>query len=270
MAYIPSEDEILKAVKDSGYLFEQEIATIFENNGFHIRTNSAFQDLDNQVSREMDFIGYKSYNNESQNNLCIHVRVLAECKNNKNPYVFIERKKGKVDSQYIPPNFIFPNSYKENLEGNRYRMLNGFDYLDIRSIYPYTVQLNKAVQFCKIVGNGSSNLQADHKGIYDSLLYPIIKCLEFQKEADRKIAVKHYYIYFPIIVLLSRLYKIHANSPQHELIKTKHVAFTRQINSKKYSDNYLIDFLSKDGIQDFINNNIDNFVSNFIDKISNK
>ena len=34
----PSEEEILKAINTSGYLFEQEVGSILENNNFHIQT----------------------------------------------------------------------------------------------------------------------------------------------------------------------------------------------------------------------------------------
>ncbi len=42
----PTKEEILKAVNDSGYLFEQEIGTILERNNFYIQPNVAFIDID--------------------------------------------------------------------------------------------------------------------------------------------------------------------------------------------------------------------------------
>lgn len=55
----PTKEEIIKAITDSGYLFEQEIASVFENNNFYIQTNVAFNDLDEDKSREIPYCSSK-------------------------------------------------------------------------------------------------------------------------------------------------------------------------------------------------------------------
>lgn len=54
MSAHPSHDEILAALKKSGYLMEQEVATQLETLGFHVNTNWAFEDNDEKKSREID------------------------------------------------------------------------------------------------------------------------------------------------------------------------------------------------------------------------
>lgn len=53
--------DILTAVNDSGYLFEQEVASILGNNKFYIQTNVAFNDEDEGKSREIDVVGYRRF-----------------------------------------------------------------------------------------------------------------------------------------------------------------------------------------------------------------
>ena len=42
----PTEEQIIAALEKSGYLFEQDVATILENLEFHVETNYAYTDLD--------------------------------------------------------------------------------------------------------------------------------------------------------------------------------------------------------------------------------
>src|SRR4051794_34728823 len=59
MAAEPSTDEIMAAIRDSGYLMEQEVATQLEGCGLHVRTNVAFEDPDEGKSREIDVAARK-------------------------------------------------------------------------------------------------------------------------------------------------------------------------------------------------------------------
>ena len=92
----PSEDEILKAVENSGYLMEQEVATILEELNFNVKTNSPFEDEEEGKSREIDILAPKELYKDDENKLTIYCVLICECKNNKNPFVFIKRKKKKI------------------------------------------------------------------------------------------------------------------------------------------------------------------------------
>ncbi|HZQ90365.1 MAG TPA: hypothetical protein VFA60_01075 [Terriglobales bacterium] len=50
----PTAEDIVAAIKASGYLIEQEVATILEKLGFHVQTNRAYQDVEESKSREID------------------------------------------------------------------------------------------------------------------------------------------------------------------------------------------------------------------------
>ncbi len=54
MADPPTDEQIVEALGRTGYLFEQEVATLFEDMGYNVATNTAFEDPEESKSRELD------------------------------------------------------------------------------------------------------------------------------------------------------------------------------------------------------------------------
>lgn len=268
----PTEDEILKALNESGYLFEQEIGSILEKHSFYIQTNAAFKDEDEEKSREIDVVGYQRFYFNEEKKISIGVRILCECKNSQTPFVFINRNKSAVDSYYCPPNFLFPK--KEFMipiddKPNTFTQKPAFRHFNLDKIFPYCKSEKKAVQFCKMVRKGKE-WSALHDGIYDSILLPVIKCLEYFKKKDSKMLSKdwsNYFIYFPIVVLNSNIYTMDSHIDTTKVIEAKYISFTRDIDSKKIEGKYLIDFVTKDGLGNYLENHLKTFVDNFIKEI---
>lgn len=269
-----TKNDILQAINNSGYLFEQEIATLIENKGFHVQTNVAFADEDEDKSREIDVVAYKNCYHNEQTKISISVKILCECKNSTNPFVFIYRKKNEVDSRYNPPCFTFPKKeYHEPVPDKQgsYWIKSGFSFFNIDSIFPYSLEDTKAVQFCKLVIK-DKKWNAFHDGIYDSIIFPMVKCLESYKNQDSKYnngVWKHYIVYFPIVILSSDLYAINSEKLKSvDQIKcVDYVHFTRDINNTKIKDKYLIDFITKDGLDSYIQVNINQFMEKFVEKL---
>ena len=59
MSTNPTHEEIMEAIRQSGYLMEQHVATQLEALNFYIKTNVAFEDPDEGKSREMDVSAIK-------------------------------------------------------------------------------------------------------------------------------------------------------------------------------------------------------------------
>lgn len=270
----PTKEEILKAINDSGYLFEQEIASILESNDFYVYPNDAFIDIDEEKSREIDVMAYKRFYHNERKKISISVRILCECKNNTNPFVFVCRNKNSADNSYSPPNFLFPlNEYTKPIkqEPGSYNIITGFQYYNLETVFPYSIIDTKATQFCKIIRKGK-DWSAFHDGIYESLLIPMIKCLEFNKKSDSDINKyndwKNFKVYYPIIVLNSDLFSINTHIDAGIINKIDSISFTREINSKHYKDRYLVDFVTKDGLQNYIEKNIFSFMDKFVEIIT--
>lgn len=265
----PSPEKILNAIKNSGYLFEQEVGSIFEKGGFNIKTNVAFNDEDEDKSREIDVMAFRrSYYNEEKK-ISVAIRVLCECKNNMHPFIFICRNKSTGDGSYEPPNFQFPfDEYKTQVDGkpNSYRITSGFNYFGLNRHFPFHQTDYKAVQFCKMVRKGSE-WTAQHEGIYDSILLPLIKCLEYYKKYDGEYknsgGWKHYSIYFPLVVLNAELYAIKSHISSTNIEETPYISYLRDIHSKKMKGTYLIDFVNVNGLPEYFEN-IFKFLNDFI------
>lgn len=170
----PTNEQILTALEKSGFLFEQEIATIFEEDGFHVETSWPYLDLDTKKSREIDLRAVKTYLHDEKNKIQIFAEILVECKDSSSPFVFLERPKNKRETTtFRPKEYIFPcKTYRENLSANSYREIPAFTHLGLASSHYYFKSPNKTTQFSKVVRKGSDWV-ANHEGIYDSLFLPV-------------------------------------------------------------------------------------------------
>lgn len=107
MGQAPTVEEIISALKESGYLMEQEVASQLEALGFQVYTNTAYQDPEEGKSREIDVRAVKriAYNEEKK--IVVFAEMIVECKNNSNPFIFIERTKNSADQRKHPQEFLF-------------------------------------------------------------------------------------------------------------------------------------------------------------------
>jgi hypothetical protein len=154
MSASPTNEEIMDAIAQSGYLMEQHVATQLEALKFHVQTNIAFEDPDEGKSREIDVSAIKRVAENETAKVSAFVELVVECKNSSNPLVFITRSKNESDRNASPEQFRYPMTYqmKKDLGGGRglYRELNGFFHLGFDKIHYRHRQPAKAVQFCRI------------------------------------------------------------------------------------------------------------------------
>jgi hypothetical protein len=159
MSETPTNDEIMDAIRQSGYLLEQHVATQLETLGFHIRTNVAFEDPDEGKSREMDVSAIKRVAFNEPANIAAFVELIVECKNSKNPLVLITRPKNQADARLTPRQFRYPTKYemRKDLGGGRRMMreVSEFSHLGFDKIHYRHLQQTKAVQFCRLDRKGS-------------------------------------------------------------------------------------------------------------------
>lgn len=181
-------------------------------------------------------------------------------------FLFAETKMKWINDILHLTLFFQKKEYQRPIEGkpNSYHVYNGFQFFDLQKAYPYSQKDTKAVQFCKIIRKGKEWC-AFHDGIYDSILLPIIKCLEFYKKQDgySNSEWQYYTIFFPIVVLNSDLYSINSHINPDDINKVEYIHFTWDVNYKKIKNNYLIDFVTKKGLTEYIEKNINVFVDEF-------
>lgn len=260
MRATPTPEQITNAIRDSGYLMEQEVATELENLDFNVKTNSAFEDENEGKSREIDIFATKEFYRNKENKILINVGLICECKNNSNPFVFIGRNKNKADQLFKPKEFVFPfPKYHIPVEGenNMVRVVPAFNHLGIEKYHHFFLNTQKAVQFCKIVRKGK-NWKALHDGIYDGIFLPLVKALEYQKKDLKKYTNywNYIFLYYPMVILHSDLFYIDSNDNLATPVPVNHVTFEREIKSKTLDGRYLIEFVNQRGLSDFITQKI--------------
>src|SRR6266851_5303352 len=99
MSTNPTHEEIMEAIRQSGYLMEQHVATQLEALNFHIKTNVAFEDPDQGKSREMDVSAIKQVAMNESAKVSAFVELIVECKNSNNPLVLVTRPKNEGDAK---------------------------------------------------------------------------------------------------------------------------------------------------------------------------
>ena len=238
---------------------EQEVATQLEALGFHVSTNQAFKDVEEGKSREIDITAIKRVAHNEKERLSAFVEIIAECKNNKNPFVFIGRPKNRADEEYAPQEFVFPilEYMARERRGDSWVQFSrkpffhlGFDKVH----YDFTNQ-TKAVQFCRIDRKGN-RWEANHGGLYDSIFYPMAKAVTARKQtiphprhADDW---RFFWLFVPIVVTSGDIFYIDSMERDPGPEPRSHVTFKREVRSEKLNGIFAVDFVRQDKVEKFI------------------
>lgn len=246
-------EQILKAVTESGFLMEQEVATTFENLTFHVSTNIAFEDSEEGKSRETDVYAFKRFYFNEYSKIIIDIIFLCECKNNTNPFVFISRNKNGADRNFIPSGLVLAkDEFQIPIDSklNMFSIQKAFKVLQLNDYHHYFKTEEKAVQFCKIIRQGK-DFKAQHDGIYDGIFLPLAKAFEAKRKDVQNYAYSQNIItlIYPVVILNSVIYNINSESPKPE--EKQYVSFRREIKSKQLKGQFLIDFIHKNAIEEF-------------------
>lgn len=248
-----TREQILKAVTESGFLMEQDIATTFEKLSFHVTTNIAFEDSEEGKSRETDVYAFKRFYFNETSKIIIDIIFLCECKNNTNPFVFISRNKNVGDKNFVPNGIVLAkDEFKIPFENrtNSYSIQSAFKVLQLNDYHHYFKTEQKAVQFCKIIRQGK-DFKAQHDGIYDGIFLPLAKAFEIKRKDVQNYAYAHNIIslIYPAVILNSEIYDIDSEYPNPK--QKEYVSFKREIKSKQLKGQFLIEFIHKNAIEKF-------------------
>lgn len=266
----PSEAQILAALDESGYLFEQEVADSLEAHEFHVETSWAFRDLDSDKSREIDVKAVRRLVHDEVNKVAIFVELLVECKAFDSPLVFLERPKNQREILHVQPSeYVFPvREYRRVVSPTSYEPISPFDYLDLRGHHYFYSENMKATQFSKIVRKGEK-WTANHDGIYDSLILPLAKLLEFRRASVVKdmngSSWKYVWLFFPMVVLRQSLFALNLSESSRKLEARNRISFVRHIQSGNLTGFYLTDFVVFSHLHNFIRNELMPFADQVVE-----
>ena len=243
MEVSPSHNDIIAALRQSGYLMEQQVATQLEALDLHVWTNWAFEDIDEGKSREMDVRAIRRVAHNEEKQISAFVEIICECKNNSNPLIFIGRPKSIVDGRYAPEELVLPST--DN---------NAFFHLNFDEVHHSFVSRMKAVQFCRIERRGK-NWRANHGGLYDSLIYPIAKAVTARKqeilEHNRPGGWRYFWLLVPIVVTSGDIFLVDSTASEPVPEAKHYVNFKREIQSENLKGTFAVDFIHQSELERF-------------------
>lgn len=263
----PTQDQMIQALSESGYLFEHDVAVLLANLDFHVDTNWAYLDVDSEKSREVDVRAVRRVLHNEEHRLSMYVELLVECKDSGSPFVFLETRKN--DRELNLPNtqnYSFPHDYyMERVDGNTVRQVPAFPYLKLKGSHYYFGAEKKATQFAKIVpkSKGNKSWVANHDGVYDQLILPQVKLLEQRKSKVRKANQGNWNyvsLFFPIVTLRDSLFVYDLSGPERVLDQRGRVSFVRHLDSEILDGFYLIDFVTYEYMTAYVTEEIEMFV----------
>lgn len=267
----PTTEDILQAIKATGFLMEQRVATCLEALGFYAWTGYPFEDPEQSKSREIDVRGYRQII-QNANRLLVEIELLCECKSNEHPFVFITRTKGGHDKRrFWPVQYVLPYDQYEVRSDKVVKSVSGFRHFDFYKYHYYDQQEQKAVQFCKIVRD-KNRWEANQGGIYDAIFYPLAKAVLARKKASEVVrrpssrdGCVTISLIMPIVVLHGKLFNIDSMTEDLVVTETSHITFVRDLTSKIVSGQFLIDFTTEDGLEDFVKTKVMPFAEKIAD-----
>ncbi len=271
-------EQIIESVTNSGYLMEQEVASLLEDEGFVVSTNWAFRDQDQGTSRELDVHAFLMPYQNREVGTAIAIQLLCECKNSTAPLVFIGRNKSKADKHHVPLEYVFPfDDYEKEqpcTEPNQRRVWCDppWRHLNLSRHHYFYSRDDKAVQFCRICRNGKK-IEANHGGVYESLVYPLVKAVTSERTSVinmRKYTKGHVALFFPVVVVKGPLYYIDSRESHPVATPVPHISLMRNFDSEKIKGSFLIDFVTEGSLVDFVRDKVMRFAGALVDIASEK
>lgn len=270
----PTSAEIIAALRDAGWLLEQDTAATLEKSGFHVSKSKAFPDPDDPtVSREIDVHGYRQIFRSDELSLSVGVRVLVECKQSTMPYVIV----GGPASPYElgrnrqEQHFRFPNieTGRTELGDGRARLhqTHAREYLGLDTLPGNPWESG-------FIGTQMTRLDrkktwlADNRGIFTSLVYPLAKALtHFRSKSNRSSYVMHrpglewatIEFYYPLVVTSGSLFTVDVSRPEIEAVETSWATISREIKSANVDGQFNIDIVTSGAFKDYLNQRVNAF-----------
>lgn len=270
----PTSAEVIAALREAGWLLEQDTAAMLEASGFHVTRGKAFPDPDDpSVSREIDVHAYRQLFRSDELSLSVGIRVLAECKQSSMPYVVVggpasdyEMARDRQEQHF---RFASIETGRTELGEGRARLhhTRAREYLGLDRLpgNPWEARF-LGTQLTRL--DRKKSWVADNRGIFTSLVYPLAKALTyFRSKSNRTSYVMHrpgqewasIDFYYPIVVTSAPLFAVDVTASDIEAVEVPWAAVTREIKSAKVDGQFNIDIVSSVSLGRYLAERVNTF-----------
>jgi hypothetical protein len=285
---LPAPNEVLQALQEAGWLLEQDTETTLKNHAFHTTSSKAYIDPDEpNTSREIDVTGYREFYRHESLGYSIAARVIIECKQSTMPYVLIGRPQSNYDSarERKEEQYLYNRVQIGHInlgDGRRQLQVVGVrDYLGINDLdnAPWNDHF-VATQMTRL--DRKKTWQADNRGIFTSLTFPLAKALDhFRRESptmgSTRVSVPPdvrgmkradewgvVCFYFPLVVTSSTLFTLDVTMDDRTPSIAPWAPMTREIQTRNIRGRFHIDVATYDHLDTYIKRRIIDFMQNIV------
>lgn len=279
MAQFPTEEEVLKAVGDAGWLLEQEAVRTLEARKFNPRPSWAFKDPDDpSTSRELDVLGYREYFRDDTLRVHVAASILVECKQSETPYCAIGqelpdwRRAGNPTEHTLPVRYL-PRIYdpQENCLEYGY----AWDVFGFRAASLRHGQTNfRATQLTRLNRSGSGGKwSASNEGVFTQLVYPLAKAVRASQKGNRtqnewpiesrppRRAYIGFVLSFPVVLISCPLYVIDAGQKEPAFSEQKWVRTQRHLESDTLTGLFEFDVVTRPAFAEYVETVVEGMTS---------
>lgn len=203
-----SKDDLVAAIKRSGYLLESEIANILVGADFFVESNQIIEDPITGKSREIDLIAEYFDNDNSgrsEHKACAKIKFIFEIKNNIYPLVLMTKLA-------FSPNIEIWESTKEILTE-----IEGINSSSTNTFYEILLGKNEPIftQYCSFdikKGKKIDELLASHpEQVYiglSKITQYCEECVESWENRDTSYPYYRRFLYMPVLLINEDLYEL--------------------------------------------------------------
>lgn len=245
-----TKKEFIEAIKNSGYLFESEIAQFLTKSNFFVETNTIIIDALTNKSREIDLVArYNDFYKQNDNFRFTSIfQFVFELKNNDYPLVLMTKLEPT-------PNTILYESLKEarTFEENT----KAYDEPELYLDFIYNLDSNIYTQYCSFKEKKSKGkeLMAFHP---DNLHLDFSKIVQYCDEMIERWETSdshynRYILYLPILLLKNDLYELDINTDlEPELKKVDRSKFVYNYHKDGFSISTVIFVVTQKDLKSFL------------------
>jgi len=252
-------EKIKRALAKTGHIFEHQIGSLFERNGWMIIPNKFYLDRDDNKGREIDLVAYRISEVRDQT-AYITVVVIEAKQSTKNKWVFFTKGgySGDINMQTAP--LFFHNEIEEvGRYLNESVLLSGMAERDQLDLFNFP---RKAYSFSEITDDRkgaqtSSYFRAVATNTIYNAIFGVIKAqmseLEFYR--NRRIAKneKRFYTVLPLVVFNGDLMEAQIAPSGHvDLTETREIQYVNRYRSAAYDNFHSVNIIHRSILPDYI------------------
>ncbi|MET3349569.1 UNVERIFIED_ORG: hypothetical protein ABID57_001241 [Arthrobacter sp. UYEF1] len=268
MAAGPSPEEVLSALKVTGFLLEQEVLRMVEDHGFYADISRAYDDPDEGKSREIDVFGWKPFYVHERRDCVFGIRLIIECKNPKSPYVVIGHTPNSGEKRGMGGGYSFWTPLVE---------IGTTPHPNVPARYSvHHLSPPDLLGFADLEGSptnehfvGNQLIAMERKGtewfagnshIFDGIVMPMLKAMSHHQQVNRNVRSgplqtgeqSHNSLTVPILVTSNQIFEVNTDNEPSEAVAVPWTNVTRQVKTKDVQRTIKIDVVQASHLSDFL------------------